>query len=40
MRAQAFNPSTREVETEVIELGGERTIRQEETAVQMQSEDS
>ena len=42
MGFQAFNPSTREVETGVIWMGGERNIRREKTGAQyslrMQSE--
>ena len=34
MAAHIFNPSTREVETEGIWLGGERIIKQEETGAQ------
>ena len=44
MGSQAFDPSTREEETGVIWLGGERSIRWEETGAKgnlrsMQSED-
>ena len=34
MGSHAFNPSTREVETGVIWLGGERNIRWKETGAQ------
>ena len=39
MGSQAFNPRTREVETEVAWLGRERNIRWEETEAQMQFEE-
>lgn len=40
MESHVFNPNTREVETEVIWLGGKRIIRQEKTGAQDQFEDS
>ena len=39
MGSHTFNPSSGEVETDVMWLGGERNIRQEETGAQRQPED-